>query len=162
MFTAGKKVFAAAAMAACLCAGAQIAMAAEHSHAHHDAAPQKLTLNHGKKWVTDDKLQQGMAGIRAAMAADLPAIRGGEETAEQYGALANKVDDQIAFIVENCRLDKATDDMLHLALGDVIAGSQAMAEQKSAKARRHGAEKIVRALKGYGDHFEHPGWHNLK
>lgn len=160
MFAAGKKVFAAAAMAACLCAGTQGAMAAEHSH--HEVTHKQLTLNHGKKWVTDDKLQQGMAGIRDAMEADLPAIRSDKETAEQYGALAKKVDDQIAFIVENCRLDKATDDMLHLALADVIEGSQAMDEQKSAKARRHGAEKIVRALNGYGDHFEHPGWHSLK
>jgi len=161
MFETKKQLFATVAMAAWLGVGAQTALAEDH-HSHHGAGPAQLTLNNGKKWATDNNLRQGMTSIRDALAEELPAIHGGKESAEQYRDLVKKVDDQIAFMVKNCKLDKDTDAMLHLVLARIIAGSDAMAEQKGNKGRRQGAEKIAHALEDYAAHFDHPGWHGLK
>ena len=156
-----KQLFTAAALAACLAIGAHVAQAEEH-HSHHGAEPAKLTLNNGKKWATEDNLHHGMTSIRNALAADLPAIHGGKESAQQYRDLAKKVDDQVEFMVKSCKLDKDADAMLHLVLARIIAGSHDMAKQKGDKGRRQGAEKIVHALEDYATYFDHPGWQGFK
>lgn len=161
MFKLKSQLFAAVAMAACLSAGAQFALAEErHSHAGSKFA--QLTLNNGKKWASEDNLYHGMTSIRDALAAELPAIRGGKESAEQYRELAKKVDGHVEFMVKSCKLDKDADAMLHIVLARIIAGSKAMAEQKGDKGRRQGAEKIAHALEDYAAHFDHPGWQGLK
>lgn len=160
MFKTKKQLFATLAMAACLSAGVQLAFAEEH-HSHHGAGSAQLALNNGKKWATDDNLRQGMASIRNVLAAELPAIHGGKESAEQYRDLAIKVDEQIAFMVKSCKLDKDADAMLHLVLARVIEGSHAMAEQAGGKGRLEGAEKIAHALEDYAAYFDHPGWRGL-
>lgn len=158
-----KRAFATVAMAVCLGLGAQAVVAEEHHHSHdHAAASAQLALNNGKKWATDDNLRKGMTGIRVALAADLPAIHDGKETAEQYRGLAKKVDEQIEFMVRSCKLDSKTDEMLHVVLNRIITGSHAMAKQKSDKGRRQGAEKIAHALEDYATYFDHPGWQGLK
>lgn len=163
MFIQWKKIIAILSTAALLGMGAKIALAQEHHHAHaHDAGGSaQLTLNNGKKWVTDDNLRQGMSRIRDALQAELPAIHSGKATAEQYRALAQKTNDQIAFMVKNCKLDQQADAMLHLVLADIIAGADAMMGQDSSEARK-GAEKVAHALDNYGIYFDHPSWHGIK
>lgn len=163
MFGIQKKFIAVAALAACLAANAQAAAEHEHGHhSHHGAESAQLSLNNGKKWTTDDNLRKGMAAIRDALAADLHAIHGNKETAEQYGALAKKVDEQIEFMVNNCKLDPDADAMLHRVLARIIDGSRAMTQQKTSKGRHQGAEKIAHALQDYPTYFEHPGWRGLE
>ena len=132
-----------------------------HSHSHDAAEPVQLTLNNGKKWATDDNLRQGMSRIRDALAAELPAIHSGKATTEQYRTLAQKTNDQIAFMVKNCKLEPEADAMLHLVLADIIAGADAMMARDGSDARK-GAEKIASALDNYGAYFAHPGWHGMK
>jgi hypothetical protein len=100
-----------------------------------------------------------MSRIRNALAAELPAIHSGKASAGQYHALAKKVSDQIAFMVQNCKLDE--DAMLHLILAEFIAGADAMSNQKGNNARRQGVEKIAHALENYATYFYHPGWRGL-
>jgi hypothetical protein len=157
MFTRWKNVYAALAAAVLLSAHAGMASAQDHRHSHDHEKPAKLTLDNGKKWVTDDNLRQSMSRIRDALATELPSIHSGKATAEQYRALAQKTNEQIAFIVKNCKLDQKTDAALHLILADIIAGSDAMMAQDGTGARK-GAEKMARALDNYGVYFEHPGW----
>ena len=165
MFTQWKKIAATLSTAALLSIGAGTALAQDHSHSHdagHDTrGPAQLTLNNGKKWATDANLRQGMSRIRDALAAELPAIHAGKATAKQYQALAQKANDQIAFMVKNCKLDEKADAMLHLLLADIIAGADAMVLQDSSKARK-GAEQIAHALENYATYFDHPGWRSLK
>ena len=161
MFRTRKRLVATAMLAACLSVGAQIAFAQDH-HAHHDGGAAHLTLNNGKKWATDDNLRQGMTNIRDVLAAELPLIHSGKASAGQYHALAKKVNDQIAFMVQNCKLDKEADAMLHLVLAELTAGADAMSSQKGGKARGHGAEKIAHAMEDYATYFDHPGWHGLE
>jgi len=142
-------------------AGAALAQGRDHGHSHDVEKPVQLTLNDGKKWATDDNLRQGMSRIRDALAAELPAIHSGKATAEQYRALAQKANDQIAFMVKNCKLEPKVDTMLHLVLADIIAGADAMTAQDSSGAQKD-AEKIAHALKNYAAHFDHPGWRDLE
>lgn len=164
MFTQWKKTIAILSIAALPGMGANIAQAQEHSHshAHHDHAGEtaRLTLNNGSKWQTDANLRQGMDRIRDALSAELHAIHTGKATAEQYRVLAAKTNDQIAFMVKNCKLEPKVDEMLHLVLADIIAGADAMSGKDLVEARK-GAEKIAEALESYGKHFAHPGWHGL-
>jgi hypothetical protein len=141
--------------------GSEIVSAQDHSHAHGHEKPAQLTLDNGKKWATDDNLRLGMSRIRDALVAELPAIHSGNTTAERYRTLAQKTNDQIAFMVKNCKLEQQADAMLHLVLADIIAGSDAMMAQGGSEARK-GAEKIARALENYGAYFEHSGWHGMK
>ena len=156
-----KQLIATAVLAACLSTGVQIALAQDH-HSHHDEGSARLTLNNGKKWATDDNLRQGMSRIRDALAAELPAIHSGKASAEQYHALAKKMKEQVELMVQNCRLDKDADATLHLVLTELIAGADAMSDQKSNKTRRHGVEKIAHALESYGTYFDHAGWRGLE
>ena len=156
-----KQLIPTAVLIACLGASAQTALAQDH-HSHHNKESARLTLNDGKKWATDDNLRQAMSSIRNALAAELPAIHSGKASAGQYHALAKKVKDQVDFMVQNCKLDKDTDAMLHLVIAELLAGADAMSDQKNNKTRRGGAEKIAHALESYGAYFEHPGWHGAK
>ena len=159
MLAPWKKIAASLTTAALLNAGA--ALAQDHHHSHDHQQPAQLTLDNGKKWATDSNLRQGMSRIQNALSAELPAIHADKLTAEQYRALAQKTNDQIAFIVKNCKMDQKMDAVLHIVLADIIAGSDAMMAQGGNEARK-GAEKIARALDNYGTYFDHPGWHGTK
>jgi hypothetical protein len=161
MFTQWKKMAATLSAAALLSMGSEIVSAQDHNHAHGHEKPVQLTLDNGKKWATDDNLRLSMNIIRNALAAELPAIHSGKTTVEQYRALAQKANDQIAFMVKNCKLEQKADAMLHLVLAEIIAGSDAMMAQGGSEAHK-GAEKIARALDNYGAYFDHPGWHGMK
>ncbi len=161
MFASWKKIVASLSTAALLIAGTGPAIAEDHSHSHGHEQPARLSLDNGKKWATDGNLRLGMGRIRDALAAELPAIHSGKATAEQYRTLAQKTNDQITFMVKNCKLDQKADAMLHLVLADMIAGTDAMMAPDGNKARK-GAEKIAGALDSYGTYFDHPGWHGAK
>lgn len=161
MFTQWKKTAVTLSAAALLGMSPVMVSAQDHSHSHGNEKPAQLTLDDGKKWATDDSLRQGMSRIRDALAAELPAIHSGKATTEQYRALAQKTNDQIAFMVKNCKLGSKADAMFHLVLADIIAGADAMMARDGDEARK-GAEKIARAVDNYGAYFAHPGWHGMK
>lgn len=161
MFIQWKKMAVTLSAAALLSMSPGIVSAQGHSHSHDAAESARLTLNNGKKWTTDDNLRQAMSRIRDALAAELHAIHSGKATAKQYHALAQKTDDQIAFMVKNCKLEPKADAMLHLVLADIIAGADAM-KGKDSSAAHKGAAKIAHALGNYAAYFDHPGWHGLE
>ena len=162
MFARWKRMAVTLSAAALLNANAVPALAEVHdqSHSHDAAEATRLTLDNGRKWATDDNLRLAMSRIRDALAAELPAIHSGKATAKQYRALAQKADDQIAFMVKNCKLESKADAMLHLVLADIIAGADAMKGKDSNEAHK-GAVKIAQALKNYAAFFDHPGWRGL-
>jgi len=155
-----KKIAATLGTAAVLSMATQQALAQHNHHAHEEAAPAQLTLNNGQKWATDDSLRMGMTHIRDAVAAQLSSIHSGKATAKQYRALATKVNKQIEFMVQNCKLDPEADAKLHILLAEIIAGADAMQMKQTSKAR-DGAVKIVIALDNYATYFDHPGWQGI-
>jgi hypothetical protein len=136
--------------------GAAIA-AGGHDH-ERGAETHELTLNHGKKWATDEPLRRGMSEIRALLAAQDEAIHKGRLKPADYAALGAKIEGEVGAIVANCKLEPAADANLHLILEDVIEGADAMQGKAKGKTPRQGAGKVVTALNEYGRHFDHPGW----
>lgn len=162
---AGKMRQAALAVAVALAFAAPAAgpvLAAGDVHQHAGAAGElKLALNQGQKWTTDAPLRQGMDNIRGALAKDVKAIHANKATPKQYEALAAKVTGEVAGIVQNCKLEPAADEQLHLVIAELMAGAEAMEGKVEGETRRAGAERVAKALNAYGEHFDHAGWKRL-
>lgn len=129
----------------------------EHHHGHGHGEPQKLQLNAGKKWATDEHLRRSMSDINQALASALPAIHKNRFGDDEYLALATTVKQQVGYAIEHCKLDPQADAMLHLVIADLMAGADAM-EGKTSHPRHDGAVRVLEALKAYGKYFQHPGW----
>ena len=116
------------------------AFAAGDVHSHDPAAGEaKLVLNQGKKWETDAPLRQGMESIRSAVAKGMDS-----------GALAKKVEAEVAGIVQNCKLEPAADEQLHIVIADLLAAAEA-----------GDPGRVKQALTASGEHFDHAGWKRL-
>lgn len=137
---------------------ATIALATEPVHHHEPRGTSALQLKDGQKWPTDEALRQGMVNIRNAVTPNLPAIQEDKLDTIRYDRLAGEINAQVAYIVQNCRLEKDADAMLHRVLADIMAGTDAMAGKDKQTSQRAGAIKIVHALEAYGNYFDHPGW----
>jgi len=147
-----------------LTVAARVATAHDHDHDHgaSSGAPSVLALNQGRKWSTDASLRQSMGHIRDAMEEPMPAIDAGKADSTQFEIRAKRVNEQIAFMVQNCKLDKDADAMLHLVLAEIIAGAEAMEGKSKDMDRRGGAAKVMHGLENYGRYFDHSGWRPLK
>lgn len=132
-----------------------------HDHHSHGGEPQKLELNAGKKWATDAPLRQAMGDINQAMATALPRIHRNDFGKGEYQALATTVRDKVGYAVAHCQLEPRADAMLHLVIGDLLAGAESM-EAEDADSRHGGAVKVLQALRSYGTYFRHPGWRLAK
>ena len=138
------------------------ALGAGDVHQHAGAAGElTLVLNQGQKWSTDAPLRQGMDNIRGALAKNVNAIHANKATPKQYQALAAKVTGEVAGIVQNCKLEPAADEQLHLVIAELMAGAEAMEGKVNGETRRAGAERVAKALNAYGEHFDHAGWKRL-
>lgn len=148
----------AAALTLSLAIGQPVLAAGPHAH-DKPAATVQLQLDHGKKWPTDDVLRRGMSEIRVAMMRSIPPIHNNAFTPVQYEALAASIQQQIDYVVGNCKLPEQADQQLHLVLEQIIDGA---ADMKTGTSRDQGATKIVRALDQYGTYFDHAGWQRLE
>jgi hypothetical protein len=137
------------------------AIAAAQAHDHGTAASAALQLDHGKKWQTDEPLRKGMGNMRSALAADLKAVHADKATTQQYDALAAKLTTEVAYVVENCKLEPKADAELHKVIAEVVGGADAMQGKDAGVSRRAGAVRVAKALNAYGKYFDHPGWRNL-
>lgn len=133
-----------------------------HHHDHGASAPQKVELNAGRQWPTDEALRQGMGAIRTLAAGALPAAHAGKLTAARYTALANDVNAQIGYIVENCKLDPKADAQLHILIGELAEGVETMQGKRPGQGRAQGVVKITQTLNTYGKYFNHAGWQMIK
>lgn len=154
------KVLAAALAGAAVLAVPVAAFAGEQKHEHGATEVHTLTLNHGKKWATDEPLRKGMAEIRSLVEAQHAGIHKGTLKPAEYAALGERIEAQVGYVVANCKLDPQADANLHVVLEEVLEGVEAM-KGKETKRLRAGADKVVAALNGYGKYFDHPGWKRL-
>lgn len=148
-----------AAALACLSFSLAPAAAAEQdAHTHGESAgAHRLELDHGRKWRTDAPLRQAMSAIRDAVHAEHHAIHHDTAGLAEYRALGAKVDEQVAYMVANCKLSAEADANLHVILAQLIDGSERMKGESQAHARE-GAIQIIGALATYPRFFDHPGW----
>ena len=141
--------------------GAGTPATAADPHQHGAVAPTKLTLDHGRKWETDEPLRTNMTAIRAALTASSEGIHTGTLTAADYRALGATVEARVATIVAECKLEPAADASLHVVMAELIAGADAM-QGKSTTKPAAGAVQTVQAVNRYGQYFDHPGWKPLR
>jgi hypothetical protein len=137
------------------------ALPAEPADHQHSAATHELSLDAGKKWATDEPLRHGMSAVRNAVAVDVNAIHTGKQSDAGYEALAGKVEAQVSYIVQNCKLKPEADAQLHVLIGEMMQGLDIMRGKDAQAQRRQGAERIVGALDTYPKFFDHPGWRPL-
>ncbi|HJV59321.1 MAG TPA: hypothetical protein VJ743_00185 [Albitalea sp.] len=155
-------VAAAAAAASLATVALAAAPAHEHAHAQEAGATHKLSLDHGRKWATDETLRQGMGRIRALVEPRLADAHAGKLTGAQYGELATQVEGEVANIVANCKLAPEADAMLHVVIADLVQGSDAMAGKDAKLRPAQGLVKVAQAVNGYGGHFDHPGFKPIR
>ncbi len=138
----------------CLALGGAQSLAADtHEHAHGKSHEAGLSLDHGKKWATDESLRKGMSEIRAAMAAKAPG--------NNLAAAGEKVSAQLSYIFKNCKLKPEADAMLHVLLARILGGAASMKENAKPAEQAKGAEAVREALLDYPRFFDHPGWKPL-
>ncbi len=129
--------------------------ASEHAHDEHGAGPKAaLTLDHGRKWATDEPLRRGMTRIRG----HLERLHAGRPDAAAYERLAKDVNTEVAYILQNCRLPKQADEVLHVVLADVMQGAAALEGKQQGMSPDQGARRIAHALENYARYFDHPDW----
>lgn len=160
-----KRAFLAAAIPAAVMAaalGSPTTAAQTTAHDHAAATPHTLTLDHGRKWATDEPLRAGMGRIRSLVEPQLGAAHADTLSPAHYRELAAQVESEIGGIVANCKLEPKADAMLHLLIADLSAAANAMAG-KNAKTRPSvGVEKVVEAVNQYGIHFNHPDFKPIR
>lgn len=136
------------------------ALAAEshhHGHAAHAEAPQKLTLNNGRKWNTDAPLRKGMQEIRDALERTHGHGHGAQVEPAQLARLGKKMESEIAGIVMNCKLEPAADANLHVIIGELNAAADAFKGASPADADE-AMQRAMRAVGAYDRYFDHPGF----
>jgi len=127
-----------------------------HGHGHHGAAV--LSLHDGQRWETDEPLRLGMQRIRDAVASSLadPADRNFNQ--EQAKLLADAVQENVAYLMQNCQLEPAADSNLHVLITELMTGAALVAANPSSD---EGVMKLADALAEYPEYFEHQNWRPL-
>lgn len=132
------------------------AVAVERMPAHDHHPPSAgLHLNHGQRWATDAALRQGMGGIREAVVSAVHAAAARPLTAVEANRLADAIRDQVDYLVANCRLAPEADAVLHVLIGQLLQGADALRRRPADEAALH---RILQALKEYPAYFDHDGW----
>lgn len=138
---------------------APLAAAGDPPSSHvHRAPAAALHLDHGRRWATTPPLRQGMNGIRKAVAEAVPTPPRAL-TAVEAKRLADAIRLQVDYLVANCVLAPEADAALHVLLGQMLEGAQALRRNPADEAALHG---ILAALNDYPAYFDHPGWQPVK
>lgn len=127
-------------------------------HDHAAASHAQLTLDHGRPWGTDATLRDGMGRIRGLVADALPDAHAGRLDATQSAALAGRIEQEVANIVANCKLEPQADAMLHLVIAQIAGGVDTLAGKTPDATAPQGLVRIAGAVNDYGRFFDHPGF----
>ena len=128
------------------------------THAEHAAESGKLRLDNGRKWEPDSPLRDGMSRIRMLVEPGLASAITGKLDPAQYVALAARVEGEIGYIVANCKLAPEPDEVLHVILAEIVAGTEAMNGKSAVHDPRQGLAQVASAVNSYASHFRHPGF----
>lgn len=124
-----------------------------HLHGHGHGAEGGLQLNAGQKWETDQPLRVGMERIRelvsAAKAAGSPS---------DMQDLANGIQQQVDYLIANCKLPPAADETLHVMIADLLEGADLVTKKNDPPG---GIAVMRKALETYPKYFDHAGWSGL-
>lgn len=122
-------------------------------HEHHDMSGLDLQLNAGQKWKTDASLRQAMGEIGQTLNTALDDIHNNQLNATGYEAIAEEVNQQVAYMIENCQLEPQADAQLHIVIARLVDSAQRMQNQSDLQEKRDGAVELVGALDNYATYF---------
>ena len=142
--------------------GFAVVPARAQSHGHDATALAKLSLDQGRKWATDAPLRDGMSRIRMLVEPQLAAAHAGKLSPAQYAALASQVETEVGGIFENCKLEPKADAVLHIVIGEIGAGTEAMAGKTAQLRPAQGLVQVAKAVNDYAGHFDHPGFKPIR
>jgi hypothetical protein len=134
-----------------------VAVASSESHAAHIHENDAIApiLAEGERWATDEPLRASMLKIRAGVEATMPAYQSGALDANQAQSLSATVEQNVTYMIQNCKLEPEPDAALHVLIGRMLTASEAM---KKDPASRAGWPELMAILHDYGAAFDHPGW----
>lgn len=98
---------------------------AQDGHQHHAPAAAVSQEAPAQRYATDAPLRKGMAEVRAAVDA-LGHYERGHMGAEQAVTFATTIQEQVAYLVANCKLEPQADAALHRIIAKLGAGAQAL------------------------------------
>ncbi len=130
-----------------------VSLAQDHGHDHSDHGHETaLSLDHGKKWTTDESLRKGMLQIQQLMV-----NRDKEHSAHAHYAndIGAQVKKQVAYMIDHCQLPAEADAVLHILISELLEGAESIS---AASPDIKGFEKIEQALSQYPEYFDHQGW----
>lgn len=124
---------------------------AKDGHENHapTAAPQEIPA---QRYATDAPLRKGMAQIRSAVDA-LGHYERGHMNAEQAVTFATTIQEQVAYLIANCKLDPDADAALHGIIAKLGAGAAAL---KTDPANLAAIPPMREALVDYERTFDDP------
>lgn len=131
--------------------GAREAHDANASHDPHESHDASIVAPpEGQLWPTDEPLRTGMSRIETA----LEQAQGAAQPISRVQAdlLARTVEDNVAFIVKNCKLPAAPDAALHVLIGRMMA---AAGELKGEQAGEAAVGQLAAVLQDYRHSFDH-------
>lgn len=127
---------------------------AQDGHQHHAPTPAAAAVVPGQRWDTDAPLRTGMRKIRTAVDA-LQHYEHGHMGPEQAVVLATQVQEQVAYLVANCKLKPQADAALHVIIAELSVGAQAL---RSSPADTSVIAPMRQAVQRYPQQFNDPGW----
>jgi hypothetical protein len=130
-----------------------------HATHHHDAhGTSALSLNEGRRWETDLPLRTGMQRIRDAVEPVLQARATGPITRDAAKTLAASIQENVNYLIENCKLAPQADATLHVLITELLTAAALLAENPGSL---DAVSQLRDALKKYPEYFDHPGWKPL-
>lgn len=135
-----------------LCAAGSPAFAQDHAHHASAAAAQEAPAH---RWIADAPLREGMGRIARTVATFQDHERGPMDPAQAV-ALATLVEQDIRFLVANCKLEPAADAALHAIIARLSLAVQAV---KADPGDRSTIPAMAEALRDYSRQFDDPGFH---
>jgi hypothetical protein len=124
------------------------------AHSEH-ATTDGPTLPSGRKWATDEPLRQAMSRIRAAVEPIAAAYAHKQLSASDAQVFASLIEENVAFMVANRKLEPQADAALHVIIGHLLNAAASLKKDSAADA---GVPQLVGALHEYEGTFDHPGW----
>jgi hypothetical protein len=136
---------------------AEAQAADQHNHTHNGHTAPVLSLDDGNKWQTDAPLRKGMENINEEVMQSVTAYHNESLTKADAEKLSKNINEQVAYIVENCKLEPQADAVLHILIGDLLTAAGHLASDPLSD---QGLPAIVKTLHTYPVYFEHQGWND--
>jgi hypothetical protein len=132
-------------------AGAQEAHDAQHAHDSHDSHEAAATAPPGGAlWPTDEGLRTGMSRIDAAVDRALAVTQ--PLTREQAEELARAVEQNVSYIIENCRLPPEPDAALHVLIGRMMAAAGQLRNEATTGSALTALRGVLQVYRSTFDH----------